>query len=604
MYKDTQSKMIKTLKQFYSFLFKYKKALVAFILALISASIIESLIPYASKLLIDTVSLGNANFLTKMVVLIIGLRIISNLLHTLARYTGDKALIPASRDARIKVFRQIQDLDFAFHVDKNTGSLISAFKRGDNAFFGLFENINIELISITISLGVTLFFFANISPIIAGLMFVVAAINITMGWYLIKLNIHKRTVFNTAEDKISGIITDNLLNYETVKFFAQEEKEETRLKKEFKPWIDKLWKYANSFRVMDIAIGAVSGLGGLAVLWISIKKLVAGSITTGDLVMIIGFTSDFWYQSFHLLFRIRGIANQFIDIKKYFSILDNRILIKDPEKPTIIEKIKGDIEFQDVCFDYPRGKKDALVNTSFKIKAGESIAFVGKSGAGKTTIIKLLLRFYDVNKGKILVDNIDIRDLTKAQLRSSIGIVPQEPILFNNTIGFNIAYGKSNVTKKEITIAAKMANIYDFIKELPDKYETNVGERGIKLSGGEKQRLAIARMLLTKPKIIIFDEATSNLDSESETLIQDALWKIAKNRTVLIIAHRFSTIRKADRIIVIENGKIAESGSHINLIKKKGVYHRFWKLQSQGKTTKKFELLGPTPKAIRSQKQH
>ncbi|MBU0476499.1 ATP-binding cassette domain-containing protein, partial [Patescibacteria group bacterium] len=266
----------------------------------------------------------------------------------------------------------------------------------------------------------------------------------------------------------------------------------------------------------------------------------------------------------------------------YFSILDNEILIKNPEKPVRVKDIKGEIKFDQVSFKYPDDEKDIIDNINLDIKSGESVAFVGRSGTGKTTMIKLLLRFYDVNKGRILIDGIDIRNLTKSQLRSFVGIVPQEPILFNNTIGFNIGYGDSQAKKADIIEVARIANLHDFINSLPQKYNTQVGERGIKLSGGQKQRLAIARMLLTNPKIIIFDEATSNLDSESERLIQEALWKIAKDRTVLIIAHRFSTLRRADKIIVMDKGQIIESGDHNKLIRDKGLYSYLWELQSKG----------------------
>jgi ABC-type multidrug transport system fused ATPase/permease subunit len=219
-----------------------------------------------------------------------------------------------------------------------------------------------------------------------------------------------------------------------------------------------------------------------------------------------------------------------------------------------------------------------------EIKPGESVAFVGRSGAGKSTMVKLLLRFYDLKKGKIYLDGVDIRRFNKAYLRSLMAVVPQEPILFNNSIGFNIGYGKEGVNIEEIKEAAQMANLDSFIESLPDKYETQVGERGIKLSGGQKQRLAIARAMLVNPKILIFDEATSNLDSESEKMVQDALWKTAKDRTLLIIAHRFSTIRRADKIVVLEKGKIVEMGTHEVLIKKEeGIYRKLWRLQSRGK---------------------
>ena len=287
-----------------------------------------------------------------------------------------------------------------------------------------------------------------------------------------------------------------------------------------------------------------------------------------------------------MVWGFRDIAKSYSDIEKYFGILDNDIKIKDPEIPKFLDKVRGEIEFKNTSFTYSESKKEAVKNISLPIRQGQSIALVGRSGSGKTTLIKLLMRFYDVDRGSITIDNIDIRKFTKSHLRSFMGVVPQEPVLFNNTIGYNIAYGRmtnygnEKATKQEVIAAAKIANLHNFIESLAKKYNTHVGERGIKLSGGQKQRLAIARMVLSDPDIIIFDEATSQLDSENERLIQEALWKVAKDKTTIIIAHRLSTAMRADKIIVMEKGRIIEKGSHMSLLaKEKGLYKHFWNLQ-------------------------
>lgn len=575
--------MFRMFKEFYGFLARYKRAFIAFSLLLISVSVLKSIVPYIYKLLIDAVPLKNHDLLIRVVLLYGVIRILISILGLAKDYAGDKVICPAARDVRLKIFRHVQDLDFAFHINKSTGSLISIFKRGDRAFFNLFFRITNNIIPVLTSLSVTLFFFVKIIPSLTLVMMLVFIINLAVGWWLIKLNVAKRRLFNKAEDKISAIITDNLINYETVKYFAQEQREERRLKEKFKDWIEKILDYGNSFRLIDITIGILSSLGIVAILWIAVGGLTKGIISAGDMVLIISSVSSFYFTFFKLLYGLRDIVKEYTDIRQYFSILDKKILVKDPEKPARIEKIRGDIVFEKVDFSYPQGKQNALIDLNLHIKAGESVAFVGRSGAGKTTIIKLLLRFFDINRGKILIDNIDIRKFTKNQLRSFIGVVPQEPILFNNTIGFNIAYGRNTANKKEVAKAIKMANLYEFIQGLPQKYETMVGERGVKLSGGQKQRLAIARALLINPRIIIFDEATSNLDSESEKSIQNALWKIAKNRTILIIAHRLSTVLRADKIVIVDNGKIVQSGSHKELIKEKGIYQHLWRLQSEGK---------------------
>lgn len=583
--------MFKVFKKFYQFLFYYKKDFISFVLVLVVATVLNNLHPYIYKLLIDKIPSRDYRFLIELVVLLVVTRIVGNLLDTLSYYLGDRVLIPAAKDARVNIFNHIQNLDFAFHIGKSTGSLISIFKRGDGAFFNFFHAINQNISRTAISLLVVLFFFGQIIPSIAFLMLGIFLANAFVSWYLVKINVSKRKLFNEAEDRISGIITDNLINYETVKFFAQEKREEKRLEKEFGFWGDKLWGYAKSFRLMDITVGTLSSLGLLAIFWIAIHSLILGKITTGDLVMIVTFSFGFYFRFFDLLYQLREIAKHYTDMENYFSILDMEILVKDPEKPVRVKNIKGGIVFEEVSFSYPEGKQNALVGANLDIRPGESVAFVGRSGAGKTTVIKLLLRFYDVDEGRILIDGIDIRNFSKNQLRSFMGIVPQEPILFNNTIGFNIAYGNPKAKKETVVKAARMANLDEFIESLPKKYETPVGERGIRLSGGQKQRLAIARMILANPKIIVFDEATSQLDSESERLIQDAFWKIAKGKTVLIIAHRFSTVQRADRIIVIDEGQIVESGSHNELIKEQGLYYHLWQLQSQGKIQDDPDLL-------------
>ncbi len=579
--------MKKILVRFYQFLWKYKWQMVVFLLVKVVAAILVSLHPYFLKKLIDEAESGQAERLVKILLFYVGVRLVGGWITTLAHYLGDRVVVPAARDVRIKVFSYIQELDFAFHVDKNTGSLISAFKRGDGAFFNMYFHIFHDILGILVSLLVSLYFFAGISIEILGLMAGLFVVNVVISLFLVKINLKKRKEFNKAEDRVSGIITDNLLNYETVKFFAQEKREEKRLRENFVDWYKKIWDFTNSFRLMGITLNTTSSLGFFLMLWLVVKKLMIGEIGMGDFVMVAGFLSAFYYRFFELFFQLRNLAKNFMDVDKYFGVLDNAIAVKDPRLPKQIDKVQGKIEFKEAEFSYPRRKKKVLKDINLRIKAGESVAFVGRSGAGKTTIVKMLLRFYNLKSGKILIDGLDIKQMKKSYLRSLMGVVPQEPILFNNTIAFNIGYGIDGASKKMIKEAAKEANLDEFIEELPEKYETEVGERGIKLSGGQKQRLAIARAFLTNPSIVIFDEATSNLDSESEEKIQDALWGVAEDRTVLIIAHRFATIRRADRIVVMDKGRIVETGIHQDLVSKKGgVYRKLWRLQVKGKLEK------------------
>lgn len=573
---------MKSLRTFYHYLGKYKWRMLFFLSITTLTVFLETIRPYWLKGILDNAQNNNFPVVFNYLILFGVSTVGANLISAFSYYIGDKVVIPFSREIRETIFQKVLELDFAYHVNKNTGSLISAFRRGDNAIFSIFDSIHHELFRVLIALIVTLYFLFNASPSIGFSLLILFVVNIFLIWWLIKINLRYRKDFNDAEDNISGIITDSLINYETVKLFAAEEKERQRLSLSFDTWSQKFWGFTNSFRLMDISIGTTSGLGILFILWLAIKKLNNG-FTLGDLVMVSGFITGFYYQFFNLFFRIRDIAKSITDLDKYFSILENETEVKDPVPPQTLKHPQGSLLFTNLSFAYPGNNGRILDGINLEIKSGEQVAFVGRSGAGKTTLIKLLLRFYDPTAGSIKFDGVDIRSFTKSYLRSLMAVVPQEPILFNNTIKFNLSYGKEKAKMSEIRKAAADANILTFIENLPQKWQTEVGERGIKLSGGQKQRLAIARALLTNPKILIFDEATSNLDSESERQIQKALKIASQNRTVIIIAHRFSTIRNADKIVVLSNGIIAEIGKHRELIAKNGLYKMLWTLQSKGK---------------------
>jgi ATP-binding cassette subfamily B protein len=460
--------------------------------------------------------------------------------------------------------------------------LISAIKRGDGAFFEMQYVLHMSLLETLVGFLVMIYFFSTINLYVVLLVLLSFVLTLLISRWVILYNIKVRTDFNDQEDKISGIITDNIINYDTVKLFSKENWEVDRLTNSFKDWKTSLWKYANSFRLIDFSVGSVINISVFLILFLTLRSTANVTMSVGNFVLVLGFINYFYPQLFELVFNLRNLAKNYADIQRYFGVLDYEVEIKDPLHPVEVDKVTGEIEFKNVSFSYAEGgKKNAIRNLNLKIKPGESIALVGRSGSGKTTLIKLLMRYYDINCGSIKIDGVDIKGFTKSRLRSFMGVVPQEPILFNNTIGFNIAYGGNNVSQEQIESAAELANINSFIKHLTKGYETEVGERGIKLSGGQKQRVAIARMIISNPDIVIFDEATSQLDSESERLIQDAFWKVVKGRTTIIIAHRLSTAMRADRIIVLENGKIGEEGTHQELIaKENSLYNHFWRIQT------------------------
>ena len=574
---------MKYLKRFFSFLGKYKWRLVLFLFVVAVSVTISTIRPYWLKMILETAQANDYKGILFYFLLFGFSTFTAEWISNLAYFLGDRILFPVAREIRETIFKKVLELDFAYHVNKSTGALISAFKRGDGAVFNIFHDIFNELFRILIALLVTLYFLTITSPKLAILLLILFTLNMLIIWWLVKVNLKTRSDFNAAEDDVSGVIADSVLNYETVKFFAGEKKEQYRLSQKFNVWNKALWRYGNSFRLMDISIGTLSGLGMLFILWLVIKGL-GKQFTLGDLVMVSGFLTLFYSQFFNLFSRIRSIVKNMVDLERYFEILDNEIQVKDPKKETLPEKPMGKLEFINVGFLYPADQEMVLSGINLKIKSGQQIAFCGRSGAGKTTLIKLLLRFYDPTRGIIKLDGMDIKKMKKSNLRKFISVVPQEPIMFNNTIKFNLAYGKESASNKEIEEAAQKANILDFIESLPNNWQTQVGERGIKLSGGQKQRLAIARALLTNPKVLVFDEATSNLDSESESKIKASLEEVAKERTVIIIAHRFPTIRNADKIFVLDAGTIVEEGNHERLIAKNGLYKMLWTLQAKGKT--------------------
>lgn len=573
--------MRRNLSILYALHFRYKYSAIVFVVTLIVFAVFENLTPYFYKQFVDAAFKNQFSSLMQIFIAYSLVRIGELIFEQISRVAYDLMSFKSGRDARIEVFTKIHELDFAFHLSKSTGSLISVMKRGDGAIFDFSEIVNFDLPRLVIGFAIAIGFIFTIKVEIALVVAAAIVINAVAAVFLVKQNLTKRQEWNEEEDRVSGIITDNLINFDTVKLFAKEDWEQKRLTATMKIWMKKLWAFAYSFRMIEIVSGVLGNASILATLGLSLFMLSTRQITPGEFVLVIGFVTGIYPKFTQMVFRLRALAKSYADLDKYFAVLGTELTVKDPKRPIKPKMIKGDVNFDNVTFVYPEGKNPVLSNFSLDIKRGQSIALVGKSGMGKSTIIKLLMRFYDLQKGEISIDDVNIKKMEKSFLRSFIGVVPQEPILFNNSIEFNIGYGAENPTLEQVKAAAKMAYLDDFIDTLPLKYDTNVGERGIKLSGGQKQRLAIARMILSNPDIVIFDEATSHLDSESERAIQEAFWKAVQGKTTIVVAHRLATIVKADKIVVVQDGGIVESGSHRALLQKpNGVYARYWSLQT------------------------
>jgi len=553
---------------------------------MMSSMCLYNLAPFFVKWLTQAVQDNSMDHAFQLVLFFGLILFISNLLENIGYYVTDKNMVGTSNDISKAVLTHIHNLDFAYHTNKSSGKLISLMKRGDDAFFAYYDIINRQFLNLAISFAVMFFAFARLR--FDYLLFVISLIAITIfvAYFLIKFNIKRRQEFNDADDNVSSARVDNLVNFDTVKYFANEKFEQTRFSNLLAIWNKKLQGYFFTFRYFDGIVGNLINFALVGIMFLAVRDLQNQQIVLADFMLVVTFSMTLFPKMMQLLFNLRELAKKSTDISTYLDLLDEKITVPDPDQPQKIQNIKGEISFNEVGFSY-ENKQSVLKDFSLKIESGEAIALVGFSGAGKTTIAKLIMRMYDPTSGQISIDGVAINKLLKNDLRKIVGVVPQDPLLFNNTVYFNIAYANQKATKEEVLAAAKAAQVDVFIKDLPNGYETIVGERGIKLSGGQRQRLAIARMLLEKPKVIILDEATSSLDSASEQIIQKAFWDLVRDRenprTSIIIAHRLSTIIQTDRIVVMNEGQIAEIGTHEELIEKDGgIYQRLWSLQRNG----------------------
>ena len=486
----------------------------------------------------------------------------------------------AVRGAALKAFKHMHSLSLTFHLNRQTGGLTRAIDRGAKGIefllrFTAFEIVPVivELFTVGIVLWVTFGFVYAAVTVSTVLVYIVYTIKVT------EWRIAIRRKMNIADENASTKAIDSLLNYETVKYFNAEIVEAERFDAAMKLYEDSAVKARASLSIVNIGQGGIIALGLFIIMGMAGEDIASEKMSIGDFVVVNTFLLQLYLPLNFLGFVYREIRQSLLDMGRMFALVDEKPDIIDKQKAYNLNVHSGKIEFKNISFSY--GNRKILKDLSFVVNPGHKVAIVGPTGAGKSTISKLIFRFYDPSSGNIFIDDQCLRDVTQRSLRSNIGVVPQDTVMFNDTIKYNISYSKPGSSMIEIENVAKLSSIDKFIADLELGYETVVGERGLKLSGGEKQRVAIARALLKNPKIFIFDEATSALDTKTEKLIEKSLKKLSNKNTTLVIAHRLSTVIDADKIIVLENGKIVEQGTHKELLQKNGLYAEMWMRQQE-----------------------
>ncbi len=555
------------------------------VIFLVAAKGFNVVVPWLYKGVVDALSPKDAAIAVAVPIALLaayaGARVLSQAFGELRDGVFARVAQRAIRQAGLQTFRHLQHLSLRFHLDRRTGAISRAIERGTKGIefllsFMLF-NVLPTILEVLLVCGILWWLFG---VWYAAVTFVCIGGYIAWTVIVTEWRTKYRRTMNQSDSEAHTKAIDSLLNFETVKYFGNEDHEARRFDTALATYERAAVKSKVTLSLLNIGQGAIIAVGLVALMLMAGFGVAAGRLTIGDFVMVNAYLIQLYLPLNFLGFVYREIKQSLTDMEQMFTLLDVKAEVEDMAGARALVVDGGAIEFDSVGFAYDARRK-VLDGVSFKVPAGSSLAIVGPSGAGKSTISRLLYRFYELGEGRILIDGQDVRGVTQASLRAAIGIVPQDTVLFNDTIFYNIAYGRPEASPAEVEQAARLARIHDFIMALPDGYHTTVGERGLKLSGGEKQRVAIARTILKRPCILMFDEATSALDTHTEKEIQASLREVSAGRTTLAIAHRLSTVVDADEIIVLEAGRIAERGRHLDLLAHGGRYAEMWERQQQ-----------------------
>ena len=559
-----------------------RRVAIAMLLVLV-AKVVSLAMPFAYKGAVDRMAPGmesGAGLAIALVVAYAGARFGSVLFDNLRNAIFERVGQEAGRRLADDVFVHLHRLSLRFHLDRRTGAVTKIVERGtksiDTMLYFLLFNIAPTVLELA---AVCVIFFVKFGAGLVAATLVMVALYI---WFTRSITEWRNQLRRDMVDMDTNAVAhavDSLLNFETVKYFGAEEREATRYGKAMRRYAEAAVKSENSLAWLNIGQSLITNLMMAGAMGYTVWGWSHGQFSTGDVVLVNTLLSQLFRPLDLLGMVYRTIRQGLIDMEAMYKLIDTQAEISDAPGAPMLHVEAGEVRFDHVHFGYDP-EREILHGVSFTVPAGRTLAIVGPSGAGKSTIARLLFRFYDIQGGRISIDGQDIAAVTQQSLRASIGIVPQDMVLFNDTVGYNIGYGREGATQEEIEAAARAASIHDFIMGLPQGYATRVGERGLKLSGGEKQRVAIARTLLKDPPVLVLDEATSALDSRTETEIQDVLRSISRKRTTLIVAHRLSTVVDADEIIVMEKGRVVERGRHGDLVRADGLYAAMWARQA------------------------
>ena len=573
----------KNLLQMFPYVWAYRWRVLIALACLVIAKVATVAVPLILKRIVDSLDVEASLLLLPLGLLLAygALRLTTALFNELRDVLFARVRYRAIQKLSTRVLEHLHNLSLRFHIERQTGSITRDLERGTQSLSSIINYMVFIIVPTFVELGL-------VAAILLGayaLKFSVATlitIILYIGFTLLVTNwrMKYRHEMNRLDSQANSIAVDSLLNYETVKYFNNERYELSRYGETLSQWENAAVKSITTMSMLNFGQAFIIAIGVTIIMIFAAGGVADGNMTLGDLVLVNALMLQLFVPLNTLGIVYRQITYSLADMDMLVKLLQKDTEIKDAPNAKPLKVSAAQIEFDKVSFSYSQDR-EILRDVSITIPSGHKVAVVGPSGAGKSTIARLLFRFYDVSEGAVRIDGQDVRECTQQSLHENIAVVPQDTVLFNESIYFNIQYAKPGASKEEIEQAAKLANIHDFIEQLPQQYETIVGERGLKLSGGEKQRVAIARAVLKNPRIVIFDEATSSLDSQSESMILNAMQEVTQGVTTLVIAHRLSTIVDADSIYVFDHGRVVESGSHRELLAQQGIYANMWALQQE-----------------------